>query len=496
MKKRTVLKFLIFILLLLAFLMLYYCGSTRSDSGTDTKYKDTIGLGDEGHPDVEITDSGHSLVTVYDIQGGAVPENTLVEIRDVVVTSPTFKSSSKSTDNDSFFVIEKNGGAYSGIYIFFKDNKADVAIGDLVDIKGTYMEYYNNSQIVATEVIKKGTSPLPAPTDVDPGKVKTGGEESENYEGVLIRVINVEVTNDSVLGTDGKPHGDFEVTGGLIVGKFFQRDYKAKNGDRLDSIIGVLNYSFDQMRLQPRSDNDIAIGALSDGGSDVSTDTEIKTGITIYDIQDISSTDHPAEDSTVRIENVVVTGEQFSASNNLYGMFVEEKGGGAYSGILVVYAKTAGLGPFTAGDVVTIEGTYKEYYDMSEILATSIIKTGGEDPPRPVVVDPADVATGGSDAEKYEGVLIRVENVEVLSANPDAAKEKDYREFMITGNLRINDKYSYTYTSQRKVGDRFDYIVGILDYDFGEFKLNPRSDDDLALSGTIAPDGGTIADTD
>lgn len=495
MKKERVLKFLIFILLLLASLTPYYCGSTRSDSGTDVKHKDTTGQGDEGHLDVEITDGGYSLVTVYNIQGGAVPENTLVEIRDVVVTTPTFKSSSRSTDNDSFFVIEKTGGAYSGIYIFFKNNKADVAIGDLVDIRGTYMEYYNNSQIVATEVIKKGTSPLPAPTDVDPAKVKTGGEESENYEGVLVRVINVEVTNDSVLGTDGKPHGDFEVTGGLIVGKFFRRNYKAKNGDRLDSIIGVLNYSFDQMRLQPRDDNDITIGALSDGGSDISTDTEIKTGITIYDIQDVSSTDHPAENSTVRIEDVVVTGEQFNASTNLYGMFVEEKQGGAYSGIMVVYGKTAGLGPFTTGDVVTIEGTYKEYYGMSEISATNIIKTGRESPPKPVVVNPADVATGGSDAEKYEGVLIRVENVEVLSANPDAANEKDYKEFMITGNLRVNDKYSYTYTSQRRVGDRFDYIVGILDYNFGEFKLNPRSDDDLALSGMSVPDGGTIADT-
>jgi len=493
MNKGNLFKFLGFVLLIVASLVPYYCGSTRDSTGTDVKPKDTS-KDASGLEDAEITDGGYMVTTVYNIQGGAIPENSLVEVRDVVVTSPTFKSSSKSTDNDSFFVIEKEGGQYSGIYVFFKNNKADVAIGDLVDIRGTYMEYYNNSQIVATEVIKKGTSPLPAPVDVDPAKIKTGGEESENYEGVLVRILNVDVTNDSVLGTDGKPHGDFEVTGGLIVGKFFQRNYKAKNGDHLDSVVGILNYSFDQMRLQPRDDNDIVIGSVADGGQDISGDTTVTTGITIYDIQDVNSSNHPSENSVVKLENVVVTGGQFNASKSLYGIFVEEKNGGAYSGILVAYSMTSGFGPFVVGDVLTIEGTYKEYYDMSEISATNITKTDSGYKIEPVVVNPANVATGGADSEKYEGVLIKVENVEVISANPDESAEKDYKEFMVTGNLRVNDKYSYSYTANRKVGDKFDYIIGVLDYDFSNFKLNPRSDDDLALAGSVKPDAGE-ADT-
>ncbi|MCX7957647.1 MAG: hypothetical protein N3B13_01190 [Deltaproteobacteria bacterium] len=490
MKKGSILKFVAFTLLLLASFIPYYCGTTRDDTPADTRPKDVIVKDGAGLEDVEITDGGYSVVTVYNIQSGSVAENTLVEVRDVVVTSPTFKSSSKSVDNDSFFVVEKDGGPYSGIYIFFKNNKADVAIGDLVTIRGTYMEYYNNSQIVATEVIKNGTSPLPAPAEVDPAKVKTGGEDSEKYEGVLIKVLNVEATNDAVLGTDGKPHGDFEVTGGLIVGKFFARNYRAKNGDKIDSIIGILNYSFDQMRLQPRDDNDITIGAVSDGGTDISGDVDITTGITIYDIQDVNSAKHPAENSPVKIENVVVTGGQFSASANLYGTFVQEKNGGPYSGILVVYGKTSGLGPFVPGDVLTIEGTYKEYYDMSEIVASSITKTGSGVNIQPAVVNPANIATGGADAEKYEGVLVKVENVQVIDANPDASQGKDYKEFMVTGNLRVNDKYSYSYTANRKVGDKFDYIIGILDYDFSNFKLNPRSDNDLAPAGSTKPDAG------
>jgi len=482
MNRKGIVKFMVFVVLLVASFVPYYCSTTRDDTSTDVKSKDAISKDVGTLEDVEISDGGYAVVTVYDIQNGAVPENRLVEVHDVVVTSPTFKSSSKSVDNDSFFVVEKDGGPYSGIYVFFKNNKADVAIGDVVDIKGTYMEYFNNSQIVATEVIKKGTAPLPAPIDVDPAKVKTGGEDSEKYEGCFIRILNVEVTNDSVLGSDGKPHGDFEVTGGLIIGKFFARNYKAKNGDKLDSVVGILNYSFDQMRLQPRDDNDISIGTLLDGGTDVISDTAVQTGLTIYDIQDTSSPDHPSENSLVKIENVVVTGGQFNTSN-LYAIFVQEKNGGPYSGILVAYQKTSGFGPFVAGDVVTIEGTYKEYYDMSEISATSIVKTDSGYNIDPIVVKPEDVATGGTDSEKYEGVLIKVENVEVIDANPDASIEKDYKEFMITGNLRVNDKYSYSYTANRNVGDKFDYIIGILDYDFSNFKINPRSDDDLALSG-------------
>ncbi len=496
MKRDGIVRFAIFLMLIVASFIPYYCGTTRDDAGPDIRGKDAVSKDVSGLEDIEITDGGYSVVTVYNIQSGAVAENTLVEVRDVVVTSPTFKSSSKSTDNDSFFVVEKDGGPYSGIYIFFKNNKADVTIGDLVDIRGTYMEYYNNSQIVATEVIKKGTSPLPAPTEVDPAKVATGGEDSEKYEGCFVRVLNVEVTNDAVLGTDGKPHGDFEVTGGLIVSKLFPRNYKAKNGDRLDSIIGILNYSFDQMRLQPRDDNDITIGSVSDGGVDVSGDIDITTGITIYDIQDVNSSRHPAENSAVKVENVVVTGGQFvaSAKSNLYGIFVQEKNGGPFSGIMVVYGATSGLGPFLVGDVITIEGTYKEYYDMSEIVATNITKIGSGYKIEPILVDPAKVATGGEDSEKYEGVLVKVENVEVISANPDESSEKDYKEFMVTGNLRVNDKYSYSYTANRKVGDKFDYIIGILDYDFSNFKLNPRSDDDLALAGTVKPDAGQNTD--
>ena len=490
MNKGNLFKFLGFLFLIVASLVPYYCGTTRDNEASHVKPKDASIMDVSGVGDVEITDGGYIVTTIYNIQNGSIPENSLIEVRDVVVTSPTFKSSSKSTDNDSFFVIEKEGGKYSGIYVFFKNNKADVAIGDLVDIRGTYMEYFNNSQIVATEVIKKGTSPLPAPVDVDPAKVKTGGEESESYEGVLVRILNVDVTNDSVLGTDGKPHGDFEVTGGLIVGKIFPRNYRAKNGDHLESVIGILNYSFDQMRLQPRDDNDIIVGSITDGGMDVSGDTSVTTGLTIYDIQDVNSPKHPSENSTVRIENVVVTGGQFNASKNLYGIFVQEKNGGPYSGILVVYNQTSGLGPFAIGDVVTIEGTYKEYYDMSEIVATNITKTDSGYKIEPAVVDPASVATGGPDSEKYEGVLIKVENVEVISANPDESMEKDYKEFMITGNLRVNDKYSYSYTAHRRVGDKFDYIIGILDYDFSNFKLNPRSDDDLALAGSVKPDAG------
>ncbi|MCX7942909.1 MAG: hypothetical protein N2746_00135, partial [Deltaproteobacteria bacterium] len=363
MKKENILRLVVFILLLIASFVPYYCGTTRDETSGDVKSKDVTPRDILTMEDVETTDGGYSVVTIYNIQSGAVAEKTLVEVRNVVVISPTFKSTSKSTDNDSFFVVEKDGGPHSGIYVYYKNQKADVSIGDLVDIRGTYVEYYNNSQIVATEVIKKGTSPFPAPIDVDPSKIKTGAEESEKYEGCLVRVLNVEVTNDTVLGTDGKPHGDFEVTGGLIVGKLFPRNYKAKNGDRINSIIGILNYSFDQMRLQPRGDNDISIGSLSDGGTDVSGDADITTGITIYDIQDINSSKHPSENSIVRVENVVVTGGQFSASANLYGIFVQERNGGPYSGILVVYNKNSGLGPFVQGDVVTIEGTYKEYYD-------------------------------------------------------------------------------------------------------------------------------------
>ncbi|MCX7958517.1 MAG: MopE-related protein, partial [Deltaproteobacteria bacterium] len=318
----------------------------------------------------------------------------------------------------------------------------------------------------------------------DPSTIATGGSMSEMYQGVPVELNGVSVIKEA------NTYGEWTVTGNLLVDDIFY-SYKPSLGTRFSRLVGILHTTFNNYKLEPRDEKDIEV-EITDGGVDVLPDIIEDTGVmvrqvTIYDIQNTASGNHPAENEPIIVKNVVVTAPTHSASANLNGIFVQEKNGGEYSGILVVYPKNLGLGPFTIGDEVTIEGSYKEYNDLSEIVATNIIKIGTTTIPSPEVVNPNDIATGGAKAENYEGVLVKVENVEVINANPDAPN--DYKEFTITGNLRVNDLYLYDYTNKRRVGDKFNYIIGVLNYTYGNFKLEPRGNADLSLV-VVGPDAG------
>ncbi|MGC8928488.1 MAG: hypothetical protein ACP5QK_11275, partial [Myxococcota bacterium] len=475
-----------------------YGGDVLQDVVADVEeLKDVGDIGDA----VDIGDGGEEpiSVTIYDIQDESSerhpPVGSYIFVAGVISTSPKFVVSSSSGLN-GFFVQEKNGGAYSGILLVGKSDVIgdglEVGIGYEYDVWGYYKEFkgsndtYSLSEIeVKNIVLKQKGVDIPSPVKIsDASAIATGGSMAEMYQGVLVELNGVSVIKEA------DTYGEWTVTGGLLVDDIFY-SYKPSVGTRFSKLIGILHTTFNNYKLEPRDEGDIEI-EVADAGVDVGIDviedtTVVVKEVTIYDIQNTSSQNHPQENESIIVKNVVVTAPTHSASTNLNGIFVEEKNGGEYSGILVVYPKSSGLGPFNAGDEITIEGSYKEYNDLTEIVATNITKIGTTDVPPPEVVDPNDIATGGAKAENYEGVLVKVENVEVINANPDAPN--DYKEFEVTGGLRVNDLYPYDYTAQRKVGDKFNFIIGVLNYSYSNFKLEPRGNADLSLV-VIGPDAG------
>jgi len=168
------------------------------------------------------------------------------------VTTPT------DPDGEAFFVQEEAGGEYSGISVFVQDPTGlSVSPGDRVTITGTYEEYFDLSQIVAAsaaEVTVSGTATVPAPAVVAPADVATNGPLMENWEGVLVTVENVTVTDDA-LG-----FGDFLVTDGLRVDDYFfpMGSFTVPTvGTNYTSITGVMGYAFDDARLSPRDAADL-----------------------------------------------------------------------------------------------------------------------------------------------------------------------------------------------------------------------------------------------
>ena len=217
------------------------------------------------------------------------------------------------------------------------------------------------------------------------------------------------------------------------------------------------------------SENEAQCGCV--GPWTMESNCETQDFITIYDIQNERSQGHPPENSDVRLENVAVTAIYSNGS-----FFVQETEGGVFSGISI-YNTSVDIRPLTLGTRITLEGTYSEYENESQIALHSFAVISQGQDLQPEVVSSADLATESSTAEQYEGVLVKVENVTVNSANPDGPNN-DFGEFLITGHLRI-DNGIFEITPAPQVGDNFVSLTGVMRFSSSNTKLDPRREEDV-----------------
>ena len=173
-------------------------------------------------------------------------------------------------------------------------------------------------------------------------------------------------------------------------------------------------------------------------------------------------------------------------------LYVQEPEGGEYSGIaLYMFSEVAAANNLQPGDVISVVAEYTEFYDLSELVVKNpgdltVVSTGGP-VPVPAVVAGADVATGGPLAENYEGVLIQV--------NDTVADISDGFGgwFLDTGLLLDLSLLFATNTAPTiNAGDSFSSISGPLSYGFNEFRILPRSTDDLQGQSLTPPMNVTI----
>jgi hypothetical protein len=94
--------------------------------------------------------------------------------------------------------------------------------------------------------------------------------------------------------------------------------------------------------------------------------------------------------------------------------------------------------------------------------------------PDPVVVSTNTIATTSGLAERYEGVLIRVENVTVTN---DSLGFGEWEINDGSGACRVDDDGFYYYAPN--TGDVLDAVQGILDWGYADYKMEPRYSDDI-----------------
>ena len=198
----------------------------------------------------------------------------------------------------------------------------------------------------------------------------------------------------------------------------------------------------------------------------------------------------------VFVDSVIVTAVDLKPTT--FGFHIQERGGGPYSGILYytryVRPDTIGGVGVQVGDLVRVWGTYDEYNNHSEITMGSdghveIIQKGYGAPPC-TLLSCGDLGYSPYDAsfaEKWEGVLICVDTVQVVDIGDYAewtvVEYHDHPGIGLGDSLRIDDKLFDPTLSPPDSGDTLAFIRGVYAEEWGNYRLWPRDYDDLIFMG-------------
>lgn len=245
-----------------------------------------------------------------------------VKLTGVTVTSGPLPA---AADEQSFFVQEAfppEDTRFKGIRVFVREATPEIAPGDLVNVVGFYTEFYGESQLTFGKLEAVGSGAAPAATELETQDVANVAA-AEAYEGVLIRLGPVQVTQTGILSglTEDGPANDFRVAEASAVsaspGVIVSTQYVAQavqTGDSFGAIAGIWVYSYDKYRLAPRLAGDYVTSAGSgdtdaDGLSD-GQENDLGTDPTAADsdgdgTEDASEVGDPAQPADADCDGII-----------------------------------------------------------------------------------------------------------------------------------------------------------------------------------------------
>lgn len=430
--------------------------------------------------------SAGDLTPIYDIQYTTDPSGDSPLVGDTVTTQGIVTAFFYAGGNKYTF-IQDGTGPWSGLILYRPD--AYINVGDLLEVTGTVSEYYGLTQIAYGDAtVISSSNPLPSPEIL-----ATVDVSQEGWESVLVRVENVTVT-------DLLSYGEWKVddgSGPVVVDDLGSYGYSPANGQTLNYVQGPLYYAFGAFKIEPRDDNDIDIYIPP------------PPVLTIMEIQG-SSQFSPYEDLVVETSGVVTL---FTANGaNFWLQDPVGDGDPATSdGIFVAGGGYPDEGPRPeVGDFIRVVAKVQEQQFGNALPLTRLrnvdlveVLSNDNDLPDPVELEdlPDDSITAGIDFwEPLEGMLVSVHNAPVVSAT------SRFGEFaMITKDdakpgsgfypqekhllIRTLGDYVVDYNPERILvddssldnaidtmpGDRMRELVGVVDYSFGNYKLQPAS---------------------
>lgn len=193
-----------------------------------------------------------------------------------------------------------------------------------------------------------------------------------------------------------------------------------------------------------------------------------------------------AVNTKVQIVDVIVTGVGAN------GFFAQDRlqMNPDNTGIFFYYPGPLPRTDVRVGDRITLPtGTVQNFFGQIQIASipngSVQVLSSNNALPAPVIVTPAEVTTGGTRAAALEGVFVRLNNVTVQNTMPpvDMSDTAPTNEFTIvqppsTAELRVND-YLYLTTPFPMMNESLGFIQGILEFRYGDSKLEPRGETDM-----------------
>ena len=391
---------------------------------------------------VTITDNDMAPVTytsIVDIQTPGAGSDSSLYNGDTLTTTGIVTA---IRSGSGYYIQESAGGPFSGIYVF--DNTNTPARGDSVIISAKVDEYFNSTQLRdVTSFTNVSSGNAFVITDLAPMAVA-----DEQYESVMVRVAPNVVKNNS-LG-----FGEYSLGAGndtIRIDDFLYSYIIPAVGDSV-GITGVGGYSFSNWKIFPRDSADIL--EISVTPPAVLTITDIQTPFN-------PDGDSPYDGSVVTTSGIV------TAVKDSTGYWIQESAGGAYSG---VYVYDRDHFP-EEGDSVILTAGVIEYWNLTElsgIVAYENVSSGND-------FTVTDVTTDDMNSEQWEGVLVR------LTSSTCIDDTNRFGEWLVddgSGTAKAND---FLHVYLPTIGTVYD-ITGVIDYNFSEYKINPRRDADVVES--------------
>jgi imidazolonepropionase-like amidohydrolase len=205
-------------------------------------------------------------VTIWEAKTLFVPLGTKVRIQNALVTGVGQKNGNKlgffiqMTPSDAGY----QGQGFSGIYVYYPSGAQQVEASKRVTVVGVLQDYYGETQIaqVSSFQILSNDATVLEPVVVNPSEVSTNGQKWKDYDAVLVRVLDVTVTEaEPPAGPgDSAPTNEFVVDNSLRVNDFiFLIDPLPQVGTRFSSITGILHFANGNSKLEPRSASDFVL---------------------------------------------------------------------------------------------------------------------------------------------------------------------------------------------------------------------------------------------